>query len=319
MFKKSKRFKRAFWLFVSLLLLMNGMAFFHAYQFTHFSAHTLLKTQRPEALSWGDKIKTLFFGIQNPRPNNTTVPQQPYETIYLQSNKKIETWYVPALHTDSVKGSIILLHGYGGNKASMLDKSDFFHAHNYNVLLVDFMGCGGSEGNQTSIGFKEAEEVKTCFDYLVKKGEKNIYLFGTSMGAVAILKAIADYQLQPKAILLECPFGSMQQTVEARFRNMHAPAFPMAHLLVFWGGVQNGFWAFGHNPSTYAKQVHCPTLLMFGEQDKNVSRAETDAIYSNLKGPKNLQLFAHAGHENYLETEDKNQWKNSVLAFLKSH
>ena len=66
---------------------------------------------------------------------------------------------------------------------------------------VDFMGSGGSEGNQTTIGFLEAKQVKTCFDYLTEKGEKNIFLFGTSMGSVAIMKAISDFDIKPKAII----------------------------------------------------------------------------------------------------------------------
>ena len=50
------------------------------------------------------------------------------------------------------------------------------------------MGSGGSEGNETTIGYKEAEEVKSCYDYVAGQGEKRIFLFGTSMGAAAILK-----------------------------------------------------------------------------------------------------------------------------------
>src|SRR5678809_1487848 len=93
----------------------------------------------------------------------------------------------------------------------------------YNTLLVDFMGSGGSEGSQTTIGYKEAEEVKTCFDYVVKSGEKRVYLFGTSLGAVAILKGISDYNIDPAGIIIECPFGSMYKTACARFRTMKVP------------------------------------------------------------------------------------------------
>ena len=74
-------------------------------------------------------------------------------------------------------------------KSSLLDKAEIFLNLGYNTFLVDFMGSGGSDGNQTTIGFYEAEEVKTAFNYLEACGEKNIILFGTSMGAAAIMKA----------------------------------------------------------------------------------------------------------------------------------
>jgi hypothetical protein len=177
------------------------------------------------------------------------------------------------------------------------------------------MGSGGSEGNQTTIGYKEAEEVKTAFDYLTQQGETKIYLFGTSLGAAAIMKAINDYHISPAGIIIECPFGSMYKTTCARFNNMHVPSFPMAALLVFWGGVENNFWAFGHRPTEYAKSIHCPTLLLYGEQDKNVSRGEIDEIYSNLNCKKDLKTFPLAGHENYL-TQYKEQWFADVQEFL---
>jgi alpha-beta hydrolase superfamily lysophospholipase len=163
----------------------------------------------------------------------------------------------------------------------------------------------------------EAEEVKTCVDYLTKKGEKNIFLFGTSMGAVAIMKAMHDFDLKPTKIIIECPFGSMYKTVCARFKIMNAPTFPMAGLLVFWGGVQNGFWAFGHNPTAYAKKISCPTLVLYGQRDNKVSKAEIDEIFTNLAGQKYLRIYPNAGHENYL-IKYKEAWTKDVSLFMKT-
>ncbi len=310
--KRKKYLKRFLYTLLFIFLLMNFVAYFHAYKFTHFSTEAAPKTNNPEKLSTGGKLSALFFGVNNPRPENDSLPMQEYQTIILQSNKKIESWHIQAKHP---KGTVILFHGYGGNKSSMLDKSNEFLRLGYNTLLVDFMGSGGSEGSQTTIGFKEAAEVKTCFSYLQKQGEQNIYLFGTSMGAVAILKALNDFKIQPKGIMIECPFGSMYQTTCARFKIMKVPTFPMAGLLVFWGGVQNGFNGFSHQPEQYAKAVHCPTLLMYGEKDPKVSRSEIDAIYQNLAGPKKLRTYPIAGHENYLN-DYKTEWIADVSGFL---
>ena len=86
---------------------------------------------------------------------------------------------------------------------------------------------GVQEGNQTTIGFKEAEEVRSCYDYLLSKGEKKIYLFGTSLGAAAILKSIHDYAIDPAGIMIECPFGTLYQTTAARFNSLNVPSFPL--------------------------------------------------------------------------------------------
>ena len=297
---------------------MNVIAIFHSYKFTNFTEITVAKTQKPEKLTFFGKMNALLFGVNNPRPVNKTKPTGHYESVELQSNKKIEGWYLRKTRlagNDSVKGTIIICHGYGGEKSSMLDKAKVFDSLGYDTFLIDFMGSGGSEGNTTTIGYREAEQVRTTYDYLKSRGVNTIYLFGTSMGAVAIMKALNDYDLKPNGIILECPFGSMYQTVAARFKNMHVPAFPMAGLLVFWGGVQNGFWAFGHNPIDYAKRISCPTLLLYGERDRNVSRQEIDDIYNNLSGQKTLKTYKLAGHENYL-IKYHSDWTQDVANFL---
>jgi pimeloyl-ACP methyl ester carboxylesterase len=74
---------------------------------------------------------------------------------------------------------------------------------------------------------------------------------------------------------------------------------------------------FGHNPEAYASSVNCPALLMYGAKDKNVGSEEIDAIYANFNGPKQLKVYANAGHENYL-IKYKNDWQKVVQDFLSS-
>jgi alpha-beta hydrolase superfamily lysophospholipase len=310
--RKRRMLKRGIFTLIILFILINVVAIFHAYKFTHFSRKEIARTRDPARLSPLEKMSTLLFGVNNPRPANRTVPSQPFKTILLKSNKEIECWLIPTVNS---RGTVIIFHGFSGYKSSMLDKAEQFLHMGYSTLLVDFMGSGGSEGSQTTIGYYEAEQVKTAYEYMLEKGERNIYLFGTSMGSVAIMKSVHDFQLNPAGIILECPFGSMYKTVCARFRLMNAPAFPMAALLVFWGGVQNGFWAFDHNPIQYAKQINCPTLLLYGAKDKKVSRGEIDQMYSNLNGAKHLKVYQLAGHENLLN-KYKEEWRRDVQLFM---
>jgi alpha-beta hydrolase superfamily lysophospholipase len=311
---RNKWVKRTIYTMTVLFVLLNLVAIFHSYKFTHFTDQAVEKTKGPKELSRVQKLKTLIFGVSNPRPEHNQKPVTDFQTIMLKSNRQIECW---SIKTANPKGTIILFHGFGGEKSAMLDKAEILSQLGYNILLVDFMGSGGSEGNQTTIGYYEAEQVKTSFDYLTQQGEQNIYLFGTSMGAAAIMKAVNDFEINPKGIIIECPFGSMYQTVCARFKTMNAPTFPMAGLLVFWGGLQNGFWAFGHNPTEYSKNIHCPTLLLYGAKDEKVSKKEIDEIFTNLDDPKKLVIYPDAGHENYL-TKYKTEWTKDLKAFLRA-
>ncbi|MBI3219447.1 MAG: alpha/beta hydrolase [Bacteroidetes bacterium] len=309
-FTKRRLVRFSIWLIVFGFVLSNLLAIIHSYRFTHFEEPAINKkiNNGESSVAW----KSLFTGVRNPRPVNSKTPSVQFETVVLQSNRTIECWYVK--QTNAI-GTIILFHGYATEKSSLLDHAEIFQQFGYNTLLVDFMGSGNSEGNQTTIGFKEAMQVRTAFEYIQKQGEQTIYLFGVSMGAVAIMKAMADDPMNVNGIIIECPFGTMYQTVQARFRLMKLPSFPFASMIVFWGGVQNGFWAFGHNPVSYASKINCPTLLLYGAKDDRVSRQETQSIFTNLTGEKFLKIYPEAGHERYL-LKYHDAWMNDVRQFL---
>lgn len=297
-------------LFLIGFVLANIVAFLHAYRFTHFSDSAPARTADPKELSFGKKLATLFTGIDNPRPANKETPTQPYTVEYVNSSEQLECWRI---NVPDAKGTILLFHGYAGKKSSLIRRAEIFQEMGFNTILIDFMGSGGSAGSSTSIGYAEAEQVKYCMEAFREEG-KSLFLFGTSMGAVAILKALHDYDLSPEGIILECPFGSLYKTVCARFELMHVPAFPMAALLTFWGGVQHGYWGFTHNPSEYAHAVACPTLLMFGEKDDRVTLEETNEIFEHLKGKKILKTYAQEGHDVFGENEEA--WRTGVEELL---
>lgn len=327
-----------------LFAVLNIIAIFHAWKFTHFSktAHGKIDVNH---LTIGQKIKMAIFGVDVAKPVNSRRPSYPFESVKIQSNVLLDCWLLKhdsakrslvidcwqansdtaarawvqdCWHADCAprEGTVIFFHGYIADKSTQLGRAEELYKMGYDVLLVDFMGSGNSEGYETTIGYMEAQEVKDAYNYLKAKSEKNIYLFGTSMGAAAVLKALHDYPaITPNGVILECPFGSMYQAVCARFRAMNAPAFPMAPLLVFWGGAINGFWAFNHNPAEYAKSVKCPVLLLSGGKDERVSKEEIDEIYNNLQGEKILKIYPNAGHESYLNSY-REDWRKDIAGFI---
>ena len=311
--KKRQWLRRALRIIIGIFIFLNVLAAIHAWSFTHFATSGVRKITDTSNVTGMEKLGIVFTGLRNPRPVNTALPSHPYSTVKLQSNRRIECWHIP--HPNSI-GTVIIFHGYGGKKSGMLDRANKFYDMGYATLLVDLMGAGGSEGRQCTIGFLEAEQVKTCYDFIDSLGEKKIWMLGLSMGAASIMRCMKNEQLKVQGLILEVPFGSMYKTTAARFRAVHAPTFPMAALLVTWGGWLNGFNAWSHNPAEYAAHISCPVLLMYGEKDIRVSRAETDEIFHNLKGEKTLKLFAHAGHENYL-AKYLPEWMEATRAFMK--
>ncbi|MGX5820280.1 alpha/beta hydrolase [Chitinophaga lutea] len=306
-----KWLKRLGWTLLTLFVLLNMMAAFHAWKFTHYTDTTAPRTD-PAKLGIAGKLKTIVFGVDNPRPVNRRKPSAPFETIYLQGSERIECWMI---RQPRPKGTVAMFHGYSGVKSSLLERAEIFLAQGYNVMLADFKGSGGSGGNSTTVGYREAEDVRAVYDYLVREKEGPIVLFGTSQGAAAVLKAMHDNPLQPAGLILECPFSTLYQAVCARMHAVGMPGFPLADLVVFWGSIENGFWGFSHQPREFARSVKAPVLLFYGEKDERVERFEIDAVYRNLNGPKKLVTFPQAGHVNFLRNYTT-EWRNATDAFL---
>ena len=304
---------------VSLFIFLNIIVAFHAYKFTHFYDNTTGQVRKYELMSGWDEAKAILFGIDYFKGKITNRPGFPYQTFHIKTNDGflLEGWYVPK---DSAKGTVILFHGHGGSRSNIVTEADAFHNFGYNVCMTDFRAHGNSEGNICTIGYNESADVKATYDYVKAKGEKNIILYGISLGAATIAKAMNDYKdVQPAKVILEMPFGSLKDAVKGKLKTLHLPARPLADLLIFWGGVEQGFWTYHHAPTEYVKNIHVPVLMQWGKNDIRVTKTETDTIYKNLgTAQKQLIIYNNSGHESLLKNEP-GKWLTSVKSFLEKN
>lgn len=299
-----------------LFIALNVIVAFHAYKFTHFYDNGSISIKKQEDKTGWDKTKEILTGINAVKQKNTVTADSTFKTVYLKTKDslKLEAWYIPV---DSAIGTVCLFHGHGSTKSGVAKEAEEFRKLGYNTLLLDFRAHGNSEGNTCTIGYDEAEDVKLAFDYIKNKGEKNIVLWGISMGASTITKAIKDYHLQPAKVILEMPFGTIEDAVIGRVKMMGLPPQPIATLLTFWGGAEHGFWAFSMNPELYAKDITCPTLLQWGKNDPRVTKSEEDILFKNIASTnKKFVVYDNCGHESLCKKETV-KWVSEVSAFLK--
>lgn len=219
------------------------------------------------------------------------------------------------IKADSALGTVLMIHGHGSNKSALYPQALAFVDMGYNVCLTDLRAHGNSSGNTCTIGFNESIDVTTMYKLLKDEGEKNIILYGVSLGAASIARSIAIDSLRPSKVILEMPFASIPDAVEGRVAMMKLPRQPISTLLTFWGGTIHGFWAFGMKPKEYVKAITCPVLLQWGAKDVRVSRRETEDIFTNISTQKELVVYENSGHQNLYLTE-KEKWLAHVKAFL---
>jgi dienelactone hydrolase len=132
-------------------------------------------------------------------------------------------WHVP-----SENGvTIILLHGYGGNRSAMLWHAKQLVDAGYGVLLYDERASGESEGTRRSYGWEDPRDVAGAIRFIEAesgKGFERIGIGGCSIGAQIALQSAAAY---PE---LEAVWADGPSTVRAQ--DIPAPKNPIIALVI---------------------------------------------------------------------------------------
>ena len=302
------------WILLVQFILINISAAFYGYKLTYFYDQPFSPLKQSSGNIFA-KTWHLFRGPCYFRSTETKAPTFFYDSVklYTKDSIAIDGWYIPA---DSAKGTVIIFHGLGVNKTWMLNYSDAFHDMKYNVMLIDLRAHGNSGGHVSTLGVRESEEVKLAYEYVAKKNKNNIVLYGSSLGAVVVAKAIYDYNLTVSGVVLDMPFASLHDHFCGRARILGFPSEPFGTLVTFWAGLERGFNGFKHNTCHYAEKILCPVLMQYAADDKLVLRKETESVFNHIpSSQKKLVQYENAAHE-FLLKNDPVKWRSEMEEFL---
>lgn len=226
---------------------------------------------------------------------------------------RLHSWL---FESQAAVGSVIILHGHGGNKHAVLPIAHMLHPR-YNVMLLDHRGHGDSDGARTTIGYEERIDVHAAVDYLLEQGMGPVGIYGMSMGgATAILAAAEDPRIA--AIVADSPYARLRWAVGQGARLRGYPEFLTA-IVAYIGCFATALHlrsrmsafdpveAVGHLASQ-------PLLLMHGVEDDIVPVASAHALYAAASEPKELWLMDGLKHCEALD-ECYDQFKARVVGF----
>lgn len=301
------------WGFLLGFVVANVLVYQHAAAMTDFETAGQ-RTERPENLGFLDKLKVLTFGITLPRRELEETPQDftlAYSTHLFANGQghELNAWHIPV---ENAATTVLMFHGYGGNASQSLKHAKVFNDMGYSTFLVDFFGSGGSSGSHTTVGVSEAFDVQAASAYVRQHWpDQKHWLFGQSMGAAALTRAMTELGVQADALMMESPYDTLLHTAQVRFNSMGLPGSPFAQWLLFWGGVRHGFNPFDMKPAVFAASITTPTLLLQGGVDVRVPNEQAEAIDAALAGWHKLVVFPGSGHVGML-ADDEALWRSSV-------
>ncbi len=144
-------------------------------------------------------IYRVYYGVNietAPTPSQVEIPAglsfKVEEVQFLsEDGVQIAGWFVPSRNNVT----IILLHGYGGNRTSMLWHAQQLVDAGYGVLMYDERASGESGGTHRSYGWEDPRDVDGGLKFLKNKygaDGNQVGIAGCSMGAQNALQGAAN-------------------------------------------------------------------------------------------------------------------------------
>jgi len=228
----------------------------------------------------------------------------------------IKSWFIPGDNG----AAVILLHGYGANKASILEIAEFlWRRAGFSLLIPDMRASGESGGEFITAGYYERGDIQQAVRYLRSRGDVNpekIGVMGVSMGAsIAVLAAAREDGI--KAVVADSPFRSVSDLLYHSFESIFGlPRFPFEPIAVAMVESQVGLPI---NAAAAIEEITKisprPLFLIHGAADPLIPPEESLELFAAAGTPKEMWIVEAAGHADAFHV-NRMGYEDRVTAFF---
>ncbi|MEA3134260.1 MAG: uncharacterized protein QOG17_2106 [Gammaproteobacteria bacterium] len=221
---------------------------------------------------------------------------------------RLAGWYAPSRN----HAAIVLVHGTGADRSSLLSETRFLAEAGFGVLALDLPGQGASEG-KSRWGGPERQAISAAVDWLSAREEvdpQRIGGFGLSMGAYVLTQAaVLDRRLRA-VVLASSPTDVVEQNWLATDE---------------WGLLTQvpcylALRLYGQSLDMLPKDVigaiaPRAVLILGGDLDTLVPQFMARQLYAAAGSPKELWIVPGARHGDY-ERVAPQEYRSRVTEFF---
>lgn len=247
----------------------------------------------------------------------------PSKTWILNANSpenKVVASFIPA--DKPSKKTVIIAHGYKGNRETMANYVKMFHEMGFNALVPDDRGHGESSGEYINFGWLDRLDylrwIKRVIGYVGE--DSRILLFSVSMGG-ATVEMISGENLpsQVKALIADCGYSSIREELTYLLKQQfHLPEYPVEPLVSQINHHVLGFSLDKVSSTHQLAKNKLPILFIHGGRDTYVPVGMAYENYQATKAPKQLWIVKNATHaESFWYNPEA--YRDRVMTFLKTY
>jgi esterase/lipase len=266
------------------------------------------------------------------------LPERILRCIFIRVNRC-------SIYTSAQRPSLPLIlysHTFSGNKIEGKFLFEYF-LPNFSICLFDFHGCGNAEGEYVTLGLKEKHDIEEALLVIQEKlNPPRIYIWGRSMGAVAIIHLLNTYsgdqkiskkkslpsqdkcykdaehykkiktiiEKKVKAVVLDSPFTDAYKMIEdiLKFEKNMNGLITKLILLPVRNSIKNNLNVdvLGKNkPIALVEKITIPALFMIGEKDTMVNQDQYKDMFDRYgSDKKSLHYLVETNHSDCRNAED---------------
>jgi pimeloyl-ACP methyl ester carboxylesterase len=215
--------------------------------------------------------------------------------LHTRDGLHLAAWSVPGSRPDA----LILIHGIGNNRDSLLPVARALSERGYNLLLLELRAHGQSEGDTSTLGVREVEDVRAALVFLQQQpgvDPQRIGVWGMSLGSsVALMSAAALPELQ--AVAVDSVFASARWLIDHQLGAIIAVPDWFGPAILALGGWEAGVSPDAIAPVEAARQLGSrPLLVIQGGQDALFVPENARMVIAAASGPKELWMEPGAAH-----------------------
>lgn len=210
---------------------------------------------------------------------------------------------------------VLLLHGMRANRHSMLRRARFLDRLGYSSLLIDLQAHGQSPGEYITFGYRESEDVRHAVQFLRQSRIcQKLVVLGTSLGGAAAV--LAQPSIEADAFILEGVYGSIEEAVKNRMiKRFGELGSWLAPLMTYQIPLRLNVSLDKLRPAEAIKKITVPVYILAGDQDRRTRIQETQRIFDNAPGKKQLWIVKGARHQD-LHRYAKAEYEKRLQKFL---
>ncbi|MNM87705.1 2-succinyl-6-hydroxy-2,4-cyclohexadiene-1-carboxylate synthase [compost metagenome] len=230
-------------------------------------------------------------------------------TLTTSDGVKLAAWWLPAKEGVPLKGTVLHLHGNGGNMAWHLGGAFWLPKQGYQVLMLDYRGYGRSRGAPSLPAVYR--DVDAAFAWLDKAPEvqgKPLVLLGQSLGGALAVHYLADHPQRIRQL-----HGLVLDGVPASYRDV--ARYTLDNAWLTWPLQVPLSWLVPDGDSAIRAMPRlsgAPVLFFHSIDDTIVPLENGLSLYKAANPPKVFQLT----RGNHVETFGDPTWREVMLRFL---